>query len=231
MSRRPTSPRQQQPSPSGWAPQPVAAVAALVLGLIAGAGSGLAVAAYQDDEISQEAGTVPGFPARDRVRDAVAELRADGVHVAPDGRAMLDAAGERQVEVAVAAADRVPVHVIVWAQSRDIGDDEITVDAQVEAALSEERSVIIVWQGPQKGRVLTTDGYAYTGIFAQDFVGDPATTLPGLIETAQQTEWSEQQSSAGGPIAAGIGLGTMIGLITSGTVLVGTWLVRRRRNR
>ncbi|WP_127479838.1 hypothetical protein [Nocardioides pantholopis] len=210
---------------SGWAPRPLAATGALVLGLLAGAGSGGAVATSQDTRAVAE------FPPGDRVRDAVAEIRDDGVHVAPDGRSMLDEAGEARVEAAVAAADRVPVRVIVWSESRHVGDDAMTVDAQLEAALGEERSLILVWQGPQTGRVLTTGGYAYSGVYSNDFLGDPAATLPELIETAQQTEWREDEpSGSGGPIAAGVALGGMIGLTASGAALIVTWRWRRRRS-
>ncbi|MDP3894407.1 hypothetical protein, partial [Nocardioides sp.] len=46
----------------------------------------------------------------DRVLRAVAELREDRVHVAPDGRPMLDEGAERDLERLIAARE-VPVHV------------------------------------------------------------------------------------------------------------------------
>lgn len=195
---------------------------ALLLGTLAGWGAVAALTELRGRDAGAAYADLP--PPRDRVRDAIEGLREDGVHVAPDGRPMLDEAGERAVEEAVARHRDVPVYVVVWAPSRQVGNDTFTVQDQLVAALGDEQAMFVIWEGPQAGEVFSSGGYARISEYggAYDFAGDPATTLPDVVEAYQQAEWADpDESDYWGGIAGGSVIGVILGgvLVVAGIVL------------
>jgi len=182
----------------------------------------------------------------DRVRNALAGLADDGVHVTADGRAMLSPAGERAIADAIDAS-ATEVRVVVWRPTPYAGGSANDLREQVVDGLAEsgQRGVVFFWEGPEEGAAELFGQNGYTDATAfDDFVGDPAKTLPRLIaDVDESTRWYDTESDfdywggTGGGIAAGllIGSGILLGVamlygvlvLISGRRLPGGWLWRR----
>lgn len=175
----------------------------------------------------------------DRVVNALAGLADDGVYVAPDARDLLSAKAERKLAQAVATS-QTPVKVVVWSQTRFAGVSMFDLRQQLESGLGEDGAsgVYLIWEGPQDGNV---DTYGPRGGYVdmsphQEFVGDPAVTLPRLVNRVDDdvTFYSARNSDSdywggtGGGIMAGvlIGLGVLLGVGCVYGVLV---LITKRR--
>ena len=164
----------------------------------------------------------------DRVVHALEGVADDGVYVAPDARAMLDEAGERKVAKAIARAE-----------TGLAGASFYDLTQQLEAGLGDtgDHGVYFVWEGPEEGTIdLFGPMSGYLSMSPHDaFAGDPAVTLPKLIEQADaEVDWrgrgktNDYWGGRGGGIAAGalIGLGVLAGIGAVYGVLV--WLTKRR---
>ncbi|HEY9563101.1 MAG TPA: hypothetical protein VIR30_04950 [Nocardioides sp.] len=204
------------------------AVANLVLAALAALLCGFGASAWFTDKREQEFAQWQAYEEvldtpRDRVRNAIEGIRKDGVHVAPDGRTMVDEADEKRLEKAIAArgVDEVPVRVIVW-QETNMGGSYLQTEEQLERALADdEPGVLVIWEGPESGDVMLTggrDGYPFQ-FNTSDFVGDPTTALLAGIDQLTVT-WHDDDSEfdywggTGGGIAAGvmIALGVLLGI-------------------
>jgi len=206
-------------------------VALLALWLVPGPGS----AEEQRDE--QYAVT------SDRVADAVAGARDDHVHVTPDGRPMLSEADERALADAITGRD-LPVHVIVWAPSRDAGyDHPIHAAEQLAWALTEESGgpvAVVLWQGPEDGYVETTPGTTWAIDYdaqSPEFLGEAGLRLTewvdGLPDAGPDEVFRDLEGSGAGEgvvqgVLAGLGVTLGVALVAVPTRLV---VVRRRRPR
>ena len=213
-----------------WAKGLIHLVLAIGLGTGAGAGASALLTEHRERQLAELAADPTGImEPRDRVREALAELRVDGVYVAPDGRYLLDEEGERTVEQAVADSE-IPVYVIVWARDQEIGHDELHIEEQLSEALGPDRAAVFIWEGPQEGSVvLVPHGGSLNGFYGgSDFVGDPAEVLPEAFRAVPEAQWYDGQGSdywdgTSGGIAAGV-------LIGSGALFVllgGAWVVTR----
>lgn len=172
-------------------------VLAVVIGGAAGWGAMEGFSSWRDHQVASDpAQTLP--PPGTRVQKAIEGIRADGVHVAPDGRDMVDADGERRVEKAVAASGQ-PVKVIVWAPSTQ-GGDWLRVDEQLKREFAGEDALIYVWEGPETGDVIEVgreldfyevrqDGKALE--YPTDFVGDPASKLTEAVLATKGVGWDD----------------------------------------
>jgi hypothetical protein len=212
------------------------AAANLVIAVLAAVLCGFGASAWFTDQRERDFAEWEAYEEvldtpRDRVRNAIEGVRKDGVHVAPDGRTMVDKAGEKRLERAIAArgADEVPVRVIVW-QETNMGGSYLQTEEQLERALADdEPGVLIIWQGPESGDVMLTGGReGYPSFFhSGDFVGDPTSALIAGIDELE-VNWTDEDNEfdywggTGGGIAAGvmIALGVLVGI---GLLF---WLVR-----
>lgn len=181
----------------------------------------------------------------DRVANALAGLADDGVYVAPDARDLLDRRGEQRVARAVAASPTT-VRVVVWSKTRFAGASGYDLIQQLEAGLEEsgETGVYFIWDGPASGYAepFGAPGYLRDLSPRDDFVGDPATTLPRLVaQVHDDVNWIEPVPEAesdywggrDGGIIAGMligiavlaGLGVLYGIVVVATKrrLPGTW--------
>ncbi|CAN5367667.1 hypothetical protein BH11ACT8_BH11ACT8_27200 [soil metagenome] len=154
----------------------------------------------------------------------MAALAEDGVVVSDDGRYLLDEAGERAVEEAVAASPE-RVFVVVWASDQELGASEYEVvdvlGRRLVDDLDLDRAVLYVWQGPEQGFVeeLGDNGSVPGFSSASDFVGDPATTLPQAVAAVADTDWYD--SSGDSDYWGGVGGGTVLGVLIAGLVVLG----------
>lgn len=171
----------------------------------------------------------------DRLGEALTALRDDGVYVAPDGRGLVDEAGERQLEAAV-AAQPIPVYVVVWAPRPQIGLDGIALRDVLERQLPDEDSFVVVWEGPQEGDVIDLGprgGSLDLLSGPSDFVGDAADTVSAAI--AELDEGDLYSGSSGDDYWGGVPGGTVIGLFLGsavlGTLLLAARLLAHRRGR
>src|SRR3546814_20112412 len=148
------------------------AVANLVLAALAALLCGFGASAWFTDKREQEFAQWQAYEEvldtpRDRVRNAIEGIRKDGVHVAPDGRTMVDEADEKRLEKAIAArgVDEVPVRVIVW-QETNMGGSYLQTEEQRAGDLADEaQGVLAIWKGPESGtgvRVEVRRGYHVT---------------------------------------------------------------------
>ena len=180
----------------------------LACSLAAGAATGAvtyALASPDDDQVA-----VPA--AGDRVRAAVAELREDRVHVPPDGRGLLDEAGERRLERLAAASDPA-VHVVVWGRTTNAGYYDAREAAQQLAPRVGEDGIVVVWEGPGRGEVLSAGGDVVVGPydlpFRSDWLGDPETQLVRVLDElrgARIVPPGEDDDSRSGDVVAGVTL-------------------------
>ena len=186
-------------------------IAFVVAGLV-GVGAETTAERWRTNQISDHRAATQTPP--DRVAHAVQGLRDDGVHVSPDGRSMLNRAGERQVARAIREAT-LPVRVVVWAPSSNAGGRPFDVRAHFTKAYADERGVVIIWEGPQAGQLFTTGQRGWVdGYGTDDFAGDPATSLVEAVTRAQDVHWTSGDTSGywggiGGAIAAGILFGCL----------------------
>ncbi|WP_067435220.1 hypothetical protein [Nocardioides jensenii] len=193
-------------------------VLSLVIAALAATGAGWWVTEHRERAVADYAGQERGGPSEpgDRVRAAIRELRADGVHVAPDGRPMIDKHGEATLEKAVAGLT-VPVRVIFWRETKGSGA-YLDVDRQLQSAFRDERSVVLVWEGPGAGDAVITGGDAYVSLSASDFVGDPVTTITQALDEIQEAEWSgdrkQESNDYWGGTAGGIAAGFLFAFVT-----------------
>ncbi|WP_181312620.1 hypothetical protein [Nocardioides campestrisoli] len=158
----------------------------LALGVAAGSGV-LRLLHGEDLDVSTRVGPVePG----DRVRDAVAGVADDRVHVSADGRAMLDEEGEAAVAAALAERD-LPVHVVVWRHSMDAGYDHYIEAAEQIVAELDEPSLVVLWQGPEDSHAEATEGW--TAVYRTDETGS-VSPEPDYLGDARKRllEWIEQ---------------------------------------
>ncbi|WP_110180801.1 hypothetical protein [Nocardioides solisilvae] len=162
--------------------------------------------------------------AGDRVRAAVEGLRDDHVHVTEDGRAMLDEEGEAAVAAAIAERD-LPVHVVVWAESRNAGYDHYVLAAEQMLHLLDEPSVLVLWQGPDTSVAVATPGYDVVDAppgadpFEEpvasepEYLGEAALRLPEWIAQLPDEPVERQEFDYyGGPVA-GAGIGLLLGAL------------------
>ena len=209
----------------------------LLVALLVGVAAAVLVGVFQDDlRAARAPDGVPELVAveSDRVDEAVAALREDGVFVPPDGRRLISEEGEAAVEAAVAAAD-LPVFVIVWPPEQQLGVWSIELTDRIGRELEVEQGSLIVWSGPESGESEVFGGRTFASVSASDLVGDPGTTLPPLVaDLGDPDEWYEVGDTrydpwegTGGGIAGALLLG---GLGLGGLVLVG-WIVRAARGR
>lgn len=209
----------------------------LLLALVLGVVAAVLVGVFQDD--LRAARAPDGLPElvateSDRVDEAVAALREDGVFVPADGRRLISEQGEAAVEAAVASAE-LPVYVVVWPPDQEVGLWSIELTDRIGAELGIEQGSLIVWSGPESGESEVFGGRTFASVSATDLVGDPGTTLPPLIaELGDPGEWYEVGDTrydpwegTGGGIAGALLLG---GLGLGGLVLLG-WIVRAARGR
>ena len=209
-------------------------VVALVLGVVAATLAGV----FLDDLRALRApDDVPALITADsdRVDEAVAALREDGVFVPPDGRALISEEGEAAVEEAVAAAE-VPVYVIVWPAEQQLGVWSVELTDRIGRELGVEQGSLVVWSGPETGDSQEFGGSTFASVSVSDLVGDPGTTLPPLIaDLGDPGEWYEVGETRYDPwegTGGGIAGGLLIGSLALGALLVLGVLVRlvlRRR--
>lgn len=219
-------------------------VIALVSGLAIGAGAGAGAVAWLDhhrdaaiDARARElaAGSPLDDRRIDRIESTLADLAEDGVSVSDDGRYLLDEAGERAIEQAV-AANPEHVYVVVWARDQQLGVSEYeAVDlltARLAAQPGVERGVLFLWQGPQQGFVEDVGPERYYGDVSssQDFVGDPGVLLPRVVRNVTAASWYDYSSDDGSDYWGGLGGGSLLGLMIAVAVVLvlrsGAFLVR-----
>lgn len=209
----------------------------LLLASVLGVAAAVVVGIFLDDLRALRAPEgVPELVATesDRVDEAVAALREDGVFVPPDGRRLISEEGEAAVERAVADAE-LPVHVVVWPAAQELGVWSVELTDRIGSELGVEQGSLIIWSGPETGESEVFGGRTFASVSVTDLVGDPGTTLPPLIaELGDPDEWYEVGDTrydpwegTGGGIAGGLLLG---GLGLGGLVLVG-WIARAVRGR
>ncbi|GAA4677593.1 hypothetical protein [Nocardioides nanhaiensis] len=209
----------------------------LLVALLLGVVAAVVVGIFQDD--LRAARAPDGVPAllasrSDRVDEAVAALREDGVFVPSDGRRLISEEGEAAVVQAVADAE-LPVYVIVWPAEQQVGLWSVELTDRIGAELGVERGSLIIWSGPESGESEVFGGRTFASVSASDLVGDPGTALPPLIAgLGDPDEWYEVGDTrydpwegTGGGIAGALLLG---GLGLGGLVLAG-WIVRAARGR
>lgn len=165
-------------------------------------------------------------PPGDRVRAAIKELRVDRVHVNPDGRDMLDEAGEARLEAVLADSDP-SLYVVVWAETDQAGYSGTRQAIQQLATGVDPDGVFAIWQGPGSGDVDVLDGYVYTYL---DLEGDAEARL---TELAASVQGEEVEDLGEGPreVVAGAVIGAMGGLAAYGVLMLVVGLVRLRRGR
>ena len=156
--------------------------------------------------------------------------------VTDDGRYLLDEAAEGDL-VADVAASPERVFVLLWAPDQEIGafDADIVdeLSARLTDAIAPERAVLFVWQGPQDGYVEELGGDGYLGDYGgpQDFLGDPAVTLPKAVAATADIDWYDDREDDGdNDYWGGWGGGGFLGLLIAGFVVLtmrsGTFLLR-----
>lgn len=210
---------------------------ALVVALAVGTGAGVGAvawlhhhrdAAIEADRADQARRSPLADRSIDRVDATLADLAVDGVSVSDDGRYLLDQAGERLVEQAVAATTE-HVYVVVWAERQELGLYESQVIDRLVAGLEKlpgvDHGILYVWQGPQAGYVEDIGTGSYLGGLSSgyDFVGDPAITLPRSIAALAADGYYDggDYSSSDGDYWGGWGGGALLGaLIAFGIVMV-----------
>lgn len=210
----------------------------LLTALVLGVGGGAAAVAWlddrRDDEVDRFARTRAGsgtpVEPGDRLAEAIAELRRDGVYVAPDGRGLVDEAGEREIEAAVADSP-VAVYVVVWAPDHEIGMDDATVVEVLEQELSDRDAFLYLWEGAQTGEVLTLggrDGSPSGASSSRDFVGDPTSTLVEAASSVRPDDFYDiDRDDADSDYYGGPGGGALLGAFL-GSAIVGGVLVLTR---
>lgn len=194
----------------------------LVASLLLGTGAALVpVLTLETDAV--ELVDAPG----DRVRAAIDELREDRVHVPPDGRSMLDEAGEQRLESALLDADPA-VYVVVWAETTDAGYDTAH-DVVDQLALSVDRDgVFVVWEGPGRGRVGTLDGTA-PGYLV--FEGTPEARVVELLADIDGEVVEPTAREDTGDVVAGALAGAFGGAGAYGLLMTVVGVVRLGRGR
>ena len=182
-------------------------------------GVGAAAAAVRHVESSGAGGHAPG----DRVLDAVAGLRDDRVHVTPDGRGMLDEAGEASIAAALAERD-LPVYVLVWEDSWFAGYDHYIEAAEQVLDLLEEPSVLVLWQGPDTSTTQVSERYMFrydVEADEPDYRGEAALRIPEwLAELPDAPLERNDYDYYGGTIG-----GFLAGLLYGLPVVLGAWVV------
>lgn len=165
----------------------------------------------------------------DRVLRAVTELREDRVHVAPDGRPMLDEEDERDLEQRIAARE-IPVHVVVWEPSWFAGYSSPRTAARQILDELDTPAVVVLWQGIDGSVVLTSEGYDlrdagtedYHHLAEPEFLGEASLRLTEWIEALPEgLELHEYGADRDGDTSGDIAFGLFLG---SG-VLLATWLL------
>lgn len=200
---------------------PANLVAALLLAGVAGAGTAYAVGARQDaerEEWDAAVARVPDPPGG-RLRAAIDEIRADGVHVADDARWMVRERAERELEEAAATSDH-QVLTIVWTGSNQSGDGYENVGEKLEQEFAGEQAVIYVYEGPSDGDVVVVGAYPYQFGYSSftDFVGDPETMLlRAVLDAEQRPAWElddppSDEDYWGGPIGR-VAAGVLVALL------------------
>lgn len=163
----------------------------------------------------------------DRVRGAIEELRVDRVHVPPDGRDMLDEAGERRVEQLVADSDP-PIYVIVWDETNQAGySSAYDVVDQVGVAI-DPQAVIVVWEGPGRGHVDVYDGDFFSYL---EFEGEPEARIAELVDELRGESVEPTEDEGVGDQIAGVVLGGAGAVGAYGLLMTVVGVVRLRRHR
>lgn len=229
-----------------WVLRSVRALVAVALGVGVGFATLVVLPPGDSLEAAQAAAADPLTSlSSDRLDQTVAELRSDGVSVSDDGRAILDEEGERVVEEAVRRvneAGTARVYVVVWAPRQELGaqEDDI-VELMAERLVRDpdvDRGVLLVWQGPQEGYFERLgDRYdVYTENFYSsfDFLGDPAVTLPRIIDELAAAEYGDRgadvEDAADDDRVEAVGdVGDVVlGVLLAGALLVAAEVARRR---
>lgn len=197
-------------------------LAGLVVSLLLGAGTALALALSLETEVAGLR-----LPPGDRVRAAAEELREDRVHVPDDGRAMLDEAGERRLETIVADSDPA-IYVVVWAPARGSGNLSARNAVDQLGAAVDPDGVMVVWEGPGRGDVGVLDGYVWE---TMAFEGDPEARITELVEQLQGEPIEPlEQETTGNLVGAGI-FGALCALGPYGVLMTVVGCVRVAQGR
>lgn len=210
---------------------------AVLIGGAAGWGAVEGVEASRERAAEEPGQVLP--PPGARTQKAIDAIREDGVYVSPDARDMVEPAGEKKIEAAVADSGQ-PVHVVVWAPSTQDGD-WLRVDDQLKREFDGQDALIYVWEGPETGQVVEVGreldlrrapGEPGTLRYSSDFVGDPATTLAQAIRATKGATWEEpyEADSRAGLITVGVILGVVLALGVLGLLGVLMLLMRRKSN-
>lgn len=204
-------------------------LANLVLSLVVAAGAAVGAAYWTETsreravaEYAEQEREGPSAP-RDRVRAAIEGVRADGVHVAPDGRSLLDRRDEKALEEALAGL-AIPVRVIFWRETTG-GGAHLDTDRQLEEAFGDERSVLVVWEGPEEGQVVQTGGTGYVPFGQFDFVGDPVAAITSAVDEIQADTYWHADRGPGSDYWGGVGGGIGAGALIATGVLLGLGLL------
>lgn len=167
------------------------------------------------------------YAAGDRVQTAVDALADDPVYVAPDGRRMLDEAGEAEIERLVAERD-LPVRVVVWSESGEAGYDHYIQAAEQISYHLGEPGILVLWQGSEATHVEVSEGYAlgYVGDSYDrpadlDPLGDADLRIPEYLAGLPDDPLEERTwDYYGGPVG-----GFFVGLLYALPVVLGVWIV------
>lgn len=210
---------------------PVRGLLCVVLACVLAAGSAvLATKLLHDrraDAVAAQAAPLKPGARVDRVTNALAGLADDGVYVAPDGRDMLNRAGERKVAAAIAASTE-PIKVVVWTRTSFAGASLFDLRQQLEAGLAAAggHGIYLIWEGPENGGLDTYGKYGYISSISthDDFVGDPAVTIPRLVKQVdEQVHWSDDDGDF--DYYGGVGGGITIGALMGAGILIGLALL------
>lgn len=194
----------------------------LVASVLVGTGAALVpVVGIETDQVALV--DAPG----DRVLAAIDELREDRVHVPPDGRSMLDEAGEQRLESALADADP-PVYVVVWASTNDAGYRTASGVVDQLAVAIDRDAVFVVWEGAGQGSVGVLEGYA-PGSLA--FEGSPEARVRELLDEIDGEPIEPRQREDTGDVVAGSLVGALGGAGAYGLLMTVVGVVRVRSGR
>ncbi|WP_148614066.1 hypothetical protein [Nocardioides rubriscoriae] len=200
-------------------------VVAGILGLGTGAAAVTVLHLHPADVVAR---AQPPAGASDRLDEALAALRADGVYVAPDGRSMVDADGEQAIVDAV-AANPVPVYVVVWSPDYEIGLNRYTVEDVLQRELGDDDGFAFVWEGAGQGAVLALGprGGSPDYSTASDFVGDPATSLVDAVSSVSADDFYTYDDDTDGDYWGGPVGGSLAGLLLASAIVGGVLLLSR----
>lgn len=184
----------------------VSVLAGSAAGLVPGRGEAPADYDYDSAGLAAARATEPG----DRVAAAIAGVREDGLHVAPELAGRLSDAEVRELEDAVADSP-VPLHVVWWEQSYQAGyNTDYAALAQLRVGVGEDGYYAIVSDG---GNVLVAANGLRDPFIDANGLGRPADALGRVVAelaaAPPEAPYSADQESdywggPGGGIAAGL---------------------------